>query len=361
MKATLALRQLGQSLWLDCINRHLLRDGTLAHYIQDLSITGVTTNPTLFEQAISAGDSYDASIQAFCAVGLQGEELFFEVALEDVRDAADALRPVYDASHGLEGWVSLEVPPSLAHNTVRTIQAARHLSAQAERPNLMIKIPATHAGISAIEEVIFDGIPVNVTLLFSCEQMLAAAQAYQRGIERRLAAGLAPTIATVLSLFVSRWDVASNGNLPAPLHNQLGIAMAMRTYRAHAAWLAAVPWQRIAKAGGIPPRLLWASTGTKDPQARDTLYVEALAAPGTINTMPEKTLLAFADHGVVGAVLPVDGGYAEAVLESIRREGIDDVALGAQLQREGVAAFERSWQALLATLHEKCALATVSS
>ena len=355
MNATQALHQLGQSLWLDNITRTLLRSGTLAHYIRDLSVTGLTSNPTIFEHAIGAGDSYDASIGALRDAGLSEEDLFFELALEDLTQAADLLRPAFDASQGVDGWVSLEVSPLLAHNAAHTIRAANRLRAKAGKANLFIKIPGTPEGVEAIEEVIFDGVPVNVTLLFSREHVRAAAEAYMRAIERRLAKGLDPNVASVASLFVSRWDVAVKQEISSPFNNRLGIAIAMRTYKAHCELLASERWKRLAAAGARAQRLLWASTGTKDPAAPDTLYVQALAAPGTINTMPEKTLLAFADHGQVERALPVDGGYAEAVIEEFRREGADDDALAARLQREGVDAFATSWHALLTRIREKSA------
>ena len=353
--ATQALHQLGQSLWLDNITRTLLRSGTLARYIRELSVTGLTSNPTIFEQAIGSGDSYDASIRVLADAGLSGEDLFFELALEDLTEAADLFRPIFDASHGVDGWVSLEVSPLLAGHAAHTILAANWLYAKACRANVFIKIPGTPEGVEAIEEVIFQGVPVNVTLLFSREHVLAAAEAYMRGIERRLAAGLDPNVTSVLSLFVSRWDVAVKQDIASPLHNRLGIAIAMRTYKAHCELLASERWGRLAAAGARTQRLLWASTGTKDPAAPDTLYVQALAAPGTINTLPEKTLLAFADHGKVEHTLATDGGYAEAVIGEFRREGVDDDALAARLQREGVDAFAASWRALLTRVHEKSA------
>jgi transaldolase len=356
MNATQELHQLGQSLWLDNMTRSLLQSGTLARYIRDLSVTGLTSNPTIFEHAIGNGDSYDASIHALSEAGLEDEDLFFELSLEDLTQAADLFRPIFNATHGVDGWVSLEVSPLLAHNARHTIQAANRLSKQAAKPNLFIKIPGTPEGLEAIEEVIFDGVPVNVTLLFSREHVLAAAEAYLRGLERRLAAGLDLRVGSVLSLFVSRWNVAVKQEMASPLHNRLGIAIAMRTYRAHGELLASERWQRLAAAGAQPQRLLWASTGTKDPAAPDTLYVQALAAPGTINTLPEKTLLAFADHGQVERVLPLDGGYAEALIEEFHREGVDDDALAARLQREGVEAFATSWHALLNRIREKCML-----
>ena len=354
MSATQQLHQLGQSLWLDNITRTLLRSGTLARYIKDLSVSGLTSNPTIFEHAIGASDSYDASIRFLSDAGLAEEELFFELALEDLTQAADLFRPAFDVSNGLDGWVSLEVSPLLAHNTAHTIRAANHLHQKTSKANLFIKIPGTPEGLEAIEEVIFDGVPVNVTLLFSREQVLAAAEACLRGIERRLAAGLDPKVASVLSIFVSRWDVAVKEEIAPPFHNRLGIAMAMRTYKAHCELLASERCQKLLTAGGRAPRLLWASTGSKDPGAPDTLYVQALAAPGTINTLPEKTLLAFADHGKVGPALPRDGGYAEAVIEEFHREGVDDDALAIRLQREGVDAFATSWHALLSRIREKC-------
>ena len=355
MKATQALHQLGQSLWLDNITRTLLRSGTLARYIRELSVTGLTSNPTIFEHAIGTGDSYDASIRALADAGLSGEDLFFELALQDLTQAADLFRSTFDASHGVDGWVSLEVSPLLADNAAHTIRAANQLHAKAGKANLFIKIPGTTQGLEAIEEVIFDGVPVNVTLLFSREHVLAAAEAYMRGIERRLDAGLDPNVASVLSLFVSRWDVAVKQDVASPWHNRLGIAIAMRTYKAHSELLASQHWQRLAAAGAQAQRLLWASTGTKDPAAPDTLYVQALAAPGTINTLPEKTLLAFADHGRVELPLPLDGGDAETLIEAFRHEGGDDDALAARLQSEGVDAFATSWHALLSRIHEKCA------
>ena len=351
---TLQLHDLGQRLWLDNINRSLLRSGTLRRYIDEYAITGLTSNPTIFEQAFGT-DAYDDSIRVLSAAGLAGEDLFFELAVEDLTQAADLFRPIFQASGGVDGWVSLEVSPLLADNTAHTIQAANRLFARADRANLFIKIPGTPEGVRAVEEVIFDGVPVNVTLLFSREHYLAAAAAYMRGIERRLAAGLDPQVASVASLFVSRWDEAVNEEISSPFHNRLGIAMAMRTYRAHRELLSSDRWQKLAAAGAIPQRLLWASTGTQDLAAPDTLYVQALAAPATIATLPEKTLLAFADHGRVGTAMPTDGGYADAVLEEFRREGVDDDALAQRLQRKGARAFTTSWHAMLSRIAEKSA------
>ena len=352
---TRQLHALGQSLWLDNITRKLLNSGTLKRYISDFSVTGLTSNPTIFEHAIGSGTDYDDAIQKLVALGMSVEDIFFSLALEDLTQAADLFRPTFDASDGIDGWVSLEVSPLLANDTTNTIKAAAQLHARAARANLFIKIPGTPEGIPAIEQAIFDGIPINVTLLFSREHYVAAALAYMRGIERRLAAGLDPRVGSVASLFVSRWDVTVKEEISPQYHNRLGIAIAMRTYKAYRDLLASERWRKLAAAGAQPQRLLWASTGTKDPSAADTLYVEALAAADTIDTIPEKTLLAFADHGKVGAALSFDGGYAEAVLEEFRREGVDDEALAAQLQREGVNAFAKSWSELLFRIREKSA------
>ena len=347
------LHALGQRIWLDNITRELLQNGTLARYIAELSVTGLTSNPTIFEHAMGSGTWYDEAIQQLSGRGLSGEDLFFELALQDLRQAADLFRPVFDASAGADGWVSLEVSPLLAHDAAGTIRLAAQLHARAARPNLFIKIPGTPEGVVAIEESIFNGVPINVTLLFSPEHYVASADACLRGIERRIQAGLDPHVASVASLFVSRWDVAVKEAVSPPLQNRLGIAIAMRTYKAYRDLLASGRWQKLARAGARPQRLLWASTGTKDPTAPATLYVDALAAPDTINTIPDKTLLAFAEHGHAGPVLPFDGGQSEAVLEEFRREGVDGEALAARLQREGVQAFAKSWQALLARISEK--------
>lgn len=358
---TRKLHDLGQRIWLDNITREMLTNGTLARYIAELSVTGLTSNPTIFEHAIGSGDLYDAAIQKLAANGLPCEDIFFELALQDLTQAADLFRPVFDASSGGDGWVSLEVSPLLANDTTGTIQAAARLHARAARPNLFIKIPGTPEGIPAIEQSIFDGVPVNVTLLFSREHCLEAAHAYLRGVERRIEAGLDPKVESVASLFVSRWDVVVKEDVQPQLHNRLGVAVAMRTYKAYCDLLASERWQRLAAAGARPQRLLWASTGTKDPAAPDTFYVEALAAAQTIDTIPEKTLLAFADHGKVGAALPADGGYAERVLDEFKREGVDDDALAARLQREGVQAFAKSWSGLMARIREKSSQPAVAA
>jgi transaldolase len=357
MKATQQLHELGQSLWLDNITRELLTSGTLARYIGDLSVTGLTSNPTIFDLAIKNGDFYDDAIRQKALAGKSGEELFFELALEDLMKAADLFRPAHDATGGIDGWVSLEVSPLLADDTAATIKAAIQLHQRAQRPNLFIKIPGTAAGIPAIEETIFAGVPVNVTLLFSREHYIAAAEAYMRGIERRIAAGLDPKIGSVASIFVSRWDVAVKDKAQGEFrNNRLGIAIAMRTYKAYRDLLASKRWQKLAASGARPQRLLWASTGTKDPAALDTLYVEALAAPDTVNTIPEKTLLAFAEHGKVKNVLPfdeVDAETVEAVIGEFTREGINDEALAAKLQSEGTESFAKSWRDLMACIASK--------
>jgi transaldolase len=347
------LHDLGQSLWLDNITRALVTSSTLGRYINDFSVTGLTSNPTIFEQAIKSAGIYDDAIRKKADEGKSGEALFFELALEDLTRAADLFRPVHDATDGVDGWVSLEVSPLLADDTAGTVKAAVRLYAHARRPNLFIKIPGTRAGIPAIEEAIFAGVPINVTLLFSSGQYIAAAEAYMRGIERRIAAGLDPTVASVASVFVSRWDVAVKDKVPDGFRNRLGIAIAMRAYKAYRDLLASRRWLKLAAAGARPQRLLWASTGTKDPAVSDVLYIEALAAPDTINTIPEKTLLAFAEHGKVKNVLPADGGDAEAVLAEFTRAGIDNEALALDLQCQGTEAFDKSWGDLMSRIASK--------
>jgi transaldolase len=347
MNATRQLHDLGQSLWLDDITRRILDDGTLQQHIDVFSVTGLTSNPTIFDHAIRSGGQYDDSILRGLAAGQSREAVFFALALEDLTRAADLFAPVHRRTGGVDGWVSLEVSPLLASDTAGTIAAAAELHKRARRPNLFIKIPGTSEGLPAIEASIFAGVPINVTLLFSAEQYLAAAGAYMRGLERRIAAGLDPAVGSVASLFVSRWDVAVAKQLPPALRNRLGLAIARRTYKVYRELLASPRWLRLAAAGARPQRLLFASTGTKDPAARDTLYVDALAAPDTINTLPEKTLEAFADHGRVSGVLPTDGGDAESVIAECRRAGVDDAALAARLQQEGAAAFTASWKDLL--------------
>jgi transaldolase len=353
MNATRTLHELGQSLWLDNITRNLLRAGVLRRYIDEWSVTGLTSNPTIFDHAIKNSKDYDEAIKSKLAQGKSGEKLFFELALEDLTEAADLFRPVYDRTCGVDGWVSLEVSPLLAYDTKSTIQAAKDLHARAQRPNLLIKIPGTKEGLPAIEEAIFAGIPVNVTLLFSDDQYLAAAEAFMRGVERRIDAGLKPDVGSVASIFVSRWDVAVSGKVPDALHNQLGIAVAKRTYKAYLGLLSSQRWMRAYNAGARPQRLLWASTGTKDPKASDVLYVKALAAPFTVNTMPEGTLKALADHGVVGAAMPTDGGDGQEVLARFDAAKIDVQALAARLQDEGAKAFVNSWNELMGVIGSK--------
>ncbi|MGP1693227.1 MAG: transaldolase [Giesbergeria sp.] len=353
MKTTQKLHELGQSLWLDNISRPLIDSGALARYIKDYSITGLTSNPSIFEHAIGKSDAYDEAIARGVGDGKSGEALFFDLAIADLRRAADLFRPIFEATDGMDGWVSLEVSPLLAHDAKGTIAAAVHLHQLADRPNLFIKIPGTPEGVVAIEESIFAGVPINVTLLFSAAQYQASAEAYLRGMERRLAAGLDTKVHSVASLFVSRWDVAANKALPEALHNRLGIAVAAQTYRAYRDLLASPRWHRLASADAPVQRLLWASTGTKDPAAPDTLYVEALAAPDTIDTLPEKTLFAFSDHGKVQQSLRDDGAEADTAVATCREAGVDVEALAEQLQREGAEAFTQSWAKLLENIASK--------
>jgi len=353
MKATQLLHNLGQSLWLDNITRDLLNTGTLKRYIDEFSVTGLTSNPTIFDHAIKNSTAYDAAIRKKNDEGKSGEELYFELALEDLTRAADLFRPIYDRTNGVDGWVSLEVSPVLAHDTASTVAAAKSLHARAGRPNLFIKIPGTKEGLPAIEEAIFAGVPINVTLLFSHEHYVAAAEAFLRGIERRIDDGLQADVGSVASLFVSRWDAAVSGKTPAVLNNQLGIAIAKRTYKAYRELLGSPRWQRIYNAGARPQRLLWASTGTKDPKASDVLYVKALAAPFTVNTMPESTLKALADHGELSEIMSNDGGDCEAALAQFAKAGIDIDALAAKLQDEGAKSFVTSWNELMGVIASK--------
>jgi len=347
VKATRRLHELGQSLWLDNITRTILDDGTLERYIGELSVTGLTSNPTIFDHAISNGDAYDVQIGELAAGGASTEDVFFDLAITDLRRAADLFAPIHERSDGVDGWVSLEVSPLLADDAAKTIEQARDLHSRAGRQNLLIKIPGTDAGHEAISEAIFAGIPVNVTLLFSTEHYLGAAEAYLEGLERRVDAGLDPAVGSVASLFVSRWDKAVMDRVPDELHDRLGIAVASRTYRAYRELLDSDRWQRLANEGARPQRLLWASTGTKDPDASDVLYVGALAAPFTVNTMPEKTLLAFGEHGEVSGTLAADGGDADDVLAEFARAGVDASSLAADLQRDGAKSFDDSWAELM--------------
>jgi transaldolase len=358
MKATKLLHDLGQSLWLDNITRNLLESGKLERYITELSLTGLTSNPTIFDHAIKNSTDYDAAIRKTISKGKSDESLFFELALEDLTRAADLFRTIYDNTNGVDGWASLEVSPLLAYDADKSLVAAKELHARAGRPNLFIKIPGTREGLSAIEEAIFAGVPVNVTLLFSREQHLAAAEAFMRGIERRIDAGLNPNVASVASLFISRWDVAVSNKVPETLRNQLGIAIAKRTYKAYRTLLSSPRWQRAYNLGARPQRLLWASTGTKDPNASDILYAKALAAPFTVNTMPEGTLKALAEHNEIGELLPVDGGNCEEVLAQFTKAGIDIDALAAKLQEEGAKSFVKSWKDLMSVISSKGAALT---
>jgi transaldolase len=353
MRPTAQLHQLGQSLWLDNITRALLTTGTLKGYIDELSITGLTSNPTIFDHAISHGTDYDIAIRDKRPDGMSDEELFFDIALQDITTAADLFLPIHMTTDGVDGWVSLEVSPKLAYDTASTLAAAKALHARAARPNLFIKIPGTREGLPAIEHATFAGIPVNVTLLFSGEQYLAAADAYLRGLERRLDAGLSLAVASVASLFISRWDVAVAERVPVEMRDLLGIAVARQTYKAYRELIDSPRFGRLANAGARPQRLLWASTGTKDPAASDVLYLKALQAPFTINTMPEATLLDFADHGAIADLLPADGGDAETVLARFAQAGVSVDSLAAQLQKQGAESFVQSWNDLLERIAAK--------
>jgi transaldolase len=353
MKPTQKLRHLGQSLWLDNITRELLNSGTLKRYIDDLSVTGLTSNPTIFDNAIKHSAMYDQDISHAAHSDKSGEDVFFSLALADLTRAAELFQPVFGRTDGVDGWVSLEVSPLLAHDTKSTFAAAIDLHRRAGKPNIFIKIPGTVEGLPAIEEAIFAGVPVNVTLLFSREQYVRAAEAYLRGVERRIAAGLNPAVASVASVFVSRWDVAVSGKVPAELTNRLGIAVAQRTYKAYLELLASPRFRRAANSGARAQRLLWASTGTKDPKAPDALYVKALAAPFTVNTMPEGTLKAFADHGDIDRMLAPDGGDSETVLAGFAKAGIDTNALADRLQDEGASSFVKSWNDLMTCVDSK--------
>jgi transaldolase len=360
MSNTKNLHDLGQSIWLDNITREILDNGTLRRYIEEFSVTGLTSNPTIFDEAIGKTAAYDKGIAQKAQAGLAGEDLFIELALEDLRRAADLFRPEFDRTQGIDGWVSMEVSPLLANDTQGTTAAALRIHKQANRPNLYVKIPGTPAGVAAIEEAIFAGVPINVTLLFSREQYLSVAQAYMRAIERRIAAGLDPRVSSVASVFVSRWDRAVADKVPPELQNRLGIAIMQRTYRAHCELLATKRWKDLEAKGARKQRMLWASTGTKDPKAPAGLYVEALAAPETVDTVPEKTLLAFAAQGNVKGVMDKDGGDAEAVLAKFAQAGVDVNALASQLQLDGATSFVKSWTELMKRIQDKSAVLATS-
>src|SRR5579863_4007467 len=352
-RATSELNRAGQSIWLDNITRELLTSGTLKRYIEELSVTGLTSNPTIFDHAMEHGSAYDEGIRKLAQSGLADERLFFELALEDLTRAADLFRSVHERTAGVDGWVSLEVSPRLAYDTHSTLAEARDLHARAARPNLYIKIPGTKEGLPAIESAIFAGVPINVTLLFSADQYVAAAEAWLRGVERRIAAGLNPNIASVASIFLSRWDVATADKVPATLRNRLGLAVGRRAYAAYCRLLASPRWLQALNAGARPQRLLFASTGTKDPKAPDVFYVEGLIGPYTVNTMPENTLKAFADHGKVGDPIRADGGDSEQVLAEFTKAGVDLGALAAKLQKDGADAFVKSWDSLMGVIGSK--------
>jgi len=353
VKATQKLHDIGQSLWIDDITRDMLDSGTLKKYIEEFSVTGLTSNPTIFDKAVAKSNSYDEGIRKLMQSGYSGEALFFELAVEDLSRAADLFLPVHQRTATVDGWVSLEVSPLLAYDTKATIAEAKRLYQKAGKPNLFIKIPGTKEGLPAIEEAIFSGVTVNVTLLFSASDYTAAADAYMKGLERRVAAGLSPDVRSVASVFISRWDKAVMDKVPDALRDKLGIAVAKRAYRAYREVLQSDRWQRLESLGARPQRLLFASTSTKDPKAPDTMYITALAAPDTVNTMPDETLLAFADHGNVGTVLSADGGDCDKVLAEYPSVGVDVDALGRQLQVEGAKSFVQSWQDLLKSIDSK--------
>jgi transaldolase len=346
VKATETLHERGQSLWLDNITRSLLDNGTIQRYIDAYSVTGLTSNPSIFDKAIGSGD-YDAAIRSKAGQSLSGEELFFELATEDLRRAADLFLPIHERTDGVDGWVSLEVSPLLAYDTARTVEAAKTLHARAGRPNLFIKIPGTPEGLPAITEAIAAGVPVNVTLLFSADHYLAAADAYLRGVEQRIATGLDPAVGSVASVFMSRWDTAVAEEVPAELADKLGLAVGLDVYRAYRRLMNSDRFQRLENDGARMQRLLWASTRTKDPAASDTLYVHGLAAPYTVNTMPDGTLEAFYDHGEVGDPLPADGGDADEMLARFATSGVDTSEIAAQLQRNGAKSFVDDWKELM--------------
>jgi transaldolase len=343
----------GVSLWLDNLTREMLDNGVLTNYITDLSVTGLTSNPSIFEAAIAKTDYYDKAISKISYSGLSDEDVFFSLAIKDIHRAADLFLPVYQKTNGLDGFVSIEVSPLLAYDTENTIKAAKEIHRKVNRPNAFIKIPGTPQGLPAIEMAIAAGIPVNVTLLFSAEQYLAAAEAYLRGIEARINKGLNPDIRSVASVFVSRWDKAVADTSPLELRNKLGIAIMQKTFQVYCQFLSSQKVKRVMNFGVFPQRLLWASTGTKDPNASDILYVKNLVAPYTVNTIPEKTLLAFADHGETGEPLTGDTKSADQIISQFEALSVNYQQLAVQLQKEGAEAFNQSWGNLLKAINYK--------
>ena len=354
MNPAQALHQAGQSLWLDSINRKLLVSGTLARYIDTFAVTGLTSNPTILGHAMTASTDYDESLRTHLAAGTRDpQDLVYAVALEDLTAAADLFLPIYDATGVVAGFVSVEVPPGLAYDAAGSIALAHRLHEQARRPNLLVKIPGTPPGLTALEELISDGIGINVTLLFSDAHYLQTAEAYLRALERRAAAGQPLDVPSVASLFVSRWDKAADPLLPASLHGRLGLAVTQAVYASYRSLLTNERWTKLAAKGARPQRVLWASTSTKDPDFPDTYYLGKLAAPDTINTMPEQTLLAFADHGEVGEMMRPDYAAAQSCIADVAGHGIDVDMLGESLQRHGARAFEEDWASLLDAIAEK--------
>src|SRR5215831_1605680 len=357
MRATEGLHELGQSIWLDNITRELLDSGQLQTYIDDYSVTGLTSNPAIFDKAIASG-GYDDAIHGLSDGGKDREAIFFELAIEDLRRAADLFRPIHERTDGVDGWVSLEVSPLLAYDAESTVTAAKQLHEQAARHNLFIKIPGTAEGLPAIEEAIFAGVPVNVTLLFSPEQYLAAADAFMRGVERRIEAGLNPVVGSVASVFMSRWDVAVLDRVPDDLRDTLALAIGLKTYQAYRELLDSDRWQKLKNGGARAQRLLWASTSTKDPKAPDDLYLHCLGAPFTVNTVPEATLQAFYDHGHAGKPMPTDGGDADETLAAHAAAGIDVDALAAKLQADAATSFVEAWKDLMSIIDKQSAALT---
>jgi transaldolase len=348
------LHEAGQSLWLDSINRAMLGSGDLARYVDQLAVTGLTSNPTILGHAMAASHDYEGSLRALLAQGVSGpQDLVYAAAFEDLGQAANLFRPAWQASGGEDGYVSVEVPPDLAYDAPATVALARHLHAMAGFPNLLVKVPGTPQGLTVLEELVDAGIGVNVTLLFSDTHYLRTAEAYMRALERRLARGEDLAVPSVASVFVSRWDKAADSLLPKPLHGRLGVAMAQKVYSSYQSLLASDRWRDLEAGGARPQRVLWASTSAKDPALPDTYYVEKLASPGTINTMPEKTLIAFADHGTVGEMLRDDYASGEETVAEVAAKGVDVDALGESLQRQGARAFSADWSALLDAIAAK--------